>query len=79
MTTSVIVLAAGKGTRMNSALPKVLQPLGGEPLLAHVLSAARALSPAAIHVVVGHGMDAVRRACDGDDLRWVEQAEQLGT
>ncbi|MDY6956244.1 MAG: bifunctional UDP-N-acetylglucosamine diphosphorylase/glucosamine-1-phosphate N-acetyltransferase GlmU [Pseudomonadota bacterium] len=79
MTTSVIVLAAGKGTRMNSALPKVLQPLGGEPLLAHVLSAARALSPAAIHVVVGHGMDAVRRACDGDDLHWVEQAEQLGT
>lgn len=79
MTTSVIVLAAGKGTRMNSALPKVLQPLGGEPLLAHVLAAARALSPQTIHVVAGHGMAAVQTACPGDDLHWVEQREQRGT
>ena len=79
MTTSVIVLAAGKGTRMNSALPKVLQPLGGQPLLAHVLATARALSPQAIHVVAGHGMAAVRAACPGDDLHWIEQTEQRGT
>lgn len=79
MTTSVIVLAAGKGTRMNSVLPKVLQPLGGTPLLAHVLTSARALAPEAIHVVVGHGMAAVREVCNGNDLHWVEQGEQRGT
>ena len=79
MTMDVIVLAAGKGTRMNSALPKVLQPLAGRPLLAHVLETARALQPAALHVVVGHGMEAVRTAFDDPDLHWVEQAEQRGT
>ncbi len=79
MTMDVIVLAAGKGTRMNSALPKVLQPLAGRPLLAHVLETARALGPAALHVVVGHGMEAVRTRFDDSDLHWVEQAEQRGT
>ncbi|HVY64820.1 MAG TPA: NTP transferase domain-containing protein, partial [Gammaproteobacteria bacterium] len=59
---SVVVLAAGQGKRMNSALPKVLQPLAGRPLLEHVLTTARALSPAAIHVVYGHGGDQVRAA-----------------
>ena len=52
---SVVILAAGQGKRMHSDLPKVLQPLAGRPLLAHVLAAARALEPAAIHVVYGHG------------------------
>ena len=56
---SVVVLAAGKGTRMRSALPKVLHPLAGRPLLAHVLDAARALQPARIIVVYGHGGQAV--------------------
>ncbi len=79
MTMDVIVLAAGKGTRMNSALPKVLQPLAGRPLLAHVLETARALGPAALHVVVGHGMEAVRTRFDDPDLHWVEQTEQRGT
>ena len=79
MAMDVIVLAAGKGTRMNSALPKVLQPLAGRPLLAHVLETARALQPAALHVVVGHGMEAIRTRFDDPDLRWVEQAEQRGT
>jgi bifunctional UDP-N-acetylglucosamine pyrophosphorylase/glucosamine-1-phosphate N-acetyltransferase len=79
MTIGVIVLAAGKGTRMNSALPKVLQPLGGRPLLAHVLETARALRPDALHIVVGHGMEAIRTAFEDPDLRWVEQAEQRGT
>jgi bifunctional UDP-N-acetylglucosamine pyrophosphorylase/glucosamine-1-phosphate N-acetyltransferase len=76
----IIVLAAGAGTRMKSARPKVLMPLAGRPLLAHVLDAARALRPAAIHVVHGHGGEQVRAAFAGDvDLDWVEQAERLGT
>src|SRR5690242_12580681 len=76
----VIVLAAGAGTRMKSARPKVLMPLAGRPLLAHVLATARALEPAAIHVVYGHGGDEVQAAFAGqDDLHWVLQAERLGT
>lgn len=64
---------------MRSALPKVLQPLAGRPLLAHVLERARELSPAAIHVVFGHGGEEVRAAFPDPDLTWCEQAEQLGT
>jgi len=76
----VIVLAAGAGTRMKSARPKVLMPLAGRPLLAHVLATARELQPVAIHVVYGHGGDQVRAAFAGqDDLHWVLQAERLGT
>jgi len=76
----VVILAAGEGKRMKSSLPKVLQPIAGRPMLAHVVEASRALGPAAIHVVYGHGGDAVRAAFAGqDDLRWAEQAQQLGT
>ena len=75
----VVILAAGKGTRMRSSRPKVLQPLAGRPLLAHVLDTARSLDAARICVVVGHGADAVRAALDAPDLRWVEQSPQLGT
>ena len=76
----VIVLAAGEGKRMRSALPKVLQPIAGRPMLRHVLDAARALSPERIHVVIGHGAQAVRSAfAEADDLAWVEQTERLGT
>jgi N-acetylglucosamine-1-phosphate uridyltransferase (contains nucleotidyltransferase and I-patch acetyltransferase domains) len=57
----VVILAAGEGKRMKSALPKVLQPIAGRPMLAHVIDAARQLQPEAIHVVYGHGGDAVRR------------------
>ena len=65
---------------MHSALPKVLQPLAGRPLLAHVVGTARAIRPAAIHVVYGHGGEAVREAFAADaDLKWALQAEQLGT
>jgi bifunctional UDP-N-acetylglucosamine pyrophosphorylase/glucosamine-1-phosphate N-acetyltransferase len=65
---------------MHSALPKVLQPLAGRPMLAHVLETARALEPASIHVVYGHGGDQVKAAfADEPDLRWDLQAEQLGT
>jgi len=77
---SVVVLAAGQGKRMHSALPKVLQPLAGRPLLDHVLRTARSLQPAAIHVVYGHGGEQVRAAFAGQpDLTWALQAEQLGT
>jgi bifunctional UDP-N-acetylglucosamine pyrophosphorylase/glucosamine-1-phosphate N-acetyltransferase len=64
---------------MNSTLPKVLQPLAGRPLLAHVLDVARSLDPDGIHVVFGHGGDAVRAAFPQEDLQWAEQAELLGT
>jgi bifunctional UDP-N-acetylglucosamine pyrophosphorylase/glucosamine-1-phosphate N-acetyltransferase len=76
---AVIVLAAGQGKRMHSALPKVLHPLAGRPLLAHVLDAARALEPAQILVVHGHGGADVRAAFEGAPIEWVEQAKQLGT
>lgn len=76
----VIVLAAGAGTRMKSNRAKVLMPLAGKPLLAHVLGTARALRPAAIHIVYGHCGDQVQAAFSGQpDLRWVLQAERLGT
>jgi bifunctional UDP-N-acetylglucosamine pyrophosphorylase/glucosamine-1-phosphate N-acetyltransferase len=75
----VIILAAGAGTRMKSALPKVLQPLAGKPLLQHVLDSARGLNPAAIHVVYGNGGEAVPRAFAHEKLSWVLQAQQLGT
>jgi bifunctional UDP-N-acetylglucosamine pyrophosphorylase/glucosamine-1-phosphate N-acetyltransferase len=65
---------------MHSALPKVLQPLAGRPLLEHVVRAARALRPAAIHVVYGHGADQVHAAfAEQSDLKWALQSEQLGT
>lgn len=76
----VIVLAAGEGKRMKSARPKVLLPLAGRPMLAHVIDAARALAPAGIHVVYGHRGDQVRAAfAHAADLTWVLQAEQHGT
>lgn len=76
----VVVLAAGEGKRMKSALPKVLQKIAGVPMLAHVIDSARALDPAGIHVVYGHGGDRVRAAFEGQpDLHWAEQAQQLGT
>lgn len=76
----VVILAAGEGKRMKSARPKVLLPLAGKPMLAHVIASARALQPATIHVVHGHRGDVVRAAFANDgDLAWVHQAEQLGT
>ena len=79
MSLAVVVLAAGQGKRMHSALPKVLHPLAGRPLLAHVLDAARALKPTQILVVHGHGGAEVRAAFPGAGVDWVEQAKQLGT
>ncbi|MBW8904961.1 MAG: bifunctional UDP-N-acetylglucosamine diphosphorylase/glucosamine-1-phosphate N-acetyltransferase GlmU [Betaproteobacteria bacterium] len=79
MPLEVVVLAAGQGKRMRSALPKVLHPLGGRPLLAHVLDAARALGARRTIVVHGHGAEAVRAAFAQAEVQWVLQAEQLGT
>ena len=76
----VVILAAGEGKRMKSRTPKVLQKIAGRPMLAHVIDAARALSPAGIHLVYGHGGDQVRDAFAADtDLQWAEQRERLGT
>ena len=79
MILSVVILAAGQGKRMASDLPKVLQPLAGRPLLAHVIDTARMLGPTAIHVVHGYGGERVREAIPGEDIHWTLQAEQLGT
>ncbi len=77
---NIVVLAAGQGKRMQSDLPKVLHPLAGKSMLAHVLDNARRLSPGRIVVVVGHGGERVRAAFAGEpDLLFVEQAQQLGT
>lgn len=75
----VIVLAAGKGTRMRSSLPKVLHLLAGRPLLDHVLHTAAALKPRAIHVVYGHGGALLPQRVNGRAANWVLQAEQRGT
>jgi len=76
----IIVLAAGQGKRMHSERPKVLHTLAGRPLLGHVLAAARALNPRAVHVVHGHGGVQVRAAFAREHgVNWVEQAAQLGT
>ncbi len=85
MPLEVIILAAGRGTRMHSDLPKVLHPVGGKPMLSHVLGTALGLDPARIHVVIGHGGESVRAAMEPlftwatDRLNWVDQAEQKGT
>ena len=79
MALSIIILAAGQGTRMHSALPKVLHPLAGKPLLEHVIDAATDLGAAQIHVVYGHGGEQVRESLAAHQVSWVEQEKQLGT
>ena len=79
MKLNIVILAAGEGKRMRSGLPKVLHVLAGRPLLAHVLDAARALSPAKIIVVTGHEAEMVRTAVAAPDLVFVNQSPQHGT
>lgn len=79
MKLGVVILAAGLGKRMRSNLPKVLHPLAGRPLLAHVLEAAQRIGAERRVVVFGHGGERVRAALAGQDCIWVEQAEQRGT
>ncbi|MDE2586117.1 MAG: NTP transferase domain-containing protein, partial [Betaproteobacteria bacterium] len=76
---NIVILAAGQGKRMHSNLPKVLHPLAGKPLAAHVLEAARSLEPSRLCLVVGHGGDVVRAALAAPDLACVTQEPQLGT
>ena len=75
----VVVLAAGQGKRMRSVLPKVLQPIAGKPMLAHVLDTVRAVEVRKICVVYGHGGELVRERLDAPDLAWARQEPQLGT
>ena len=79
MNLAVVILAAGKGTRMKSALPKVLHPIAGRPMVQHVVDAAGALDPDNTVLIYGHGGESVRQAVTGSRLQWAEQAEQLGT
>jgi bifunctional UDP-N-acetylglucosamine pyrophosphorylase / glucosamine-1-phosphate N-acetyltransferase len=76
---SVVILAAGQGTRMRSAIPKVLQMLAGKPLLQHVIDSAKALGAHDICVVYGYGGETVKAALAGEKLRWALQEKQLGT
>lgn len=76
---AIVVLAAGQGTRMRSSLPKVLHPLGGKTLIAHVLETARGLNPSSLQVVYGHGGDQVKAVIRDDNVVWVPQIPQLGT
>lgn len=78
MTTRIIVLAAGKGTRMKSAMPKVLHRLAGKPLLGHVLDTSESLNPTSITVVIGHEADQVKSTIT-HAVQWAMQTEQLGT
>jgi bifunctional UDP-N-acetylglucosamine pyrophosphorylase/glucosamine-1-phosphate N-acetyltransferase len=79
MALEILILAAGQGKRMRSGLPKVLHPLAGRPLLAHVLDTARELKPGKVIVVHGHGAEQVKQAFPDSGVQWVLQAEQLGT
>lgn len=75
----VVILAAGQGKRMRSLLPKVLQPIAGQPMLAHVIGAARALDVSRVCVVYGHGGEVVRERLHDAELLWARQEPQLGT
>lgn len=79
LNTSIVILAAGQGKRMRSALPKVLQPLAGRPVLSHVIECARTLGAEDICIVYGHGGEKVPAAFAEETVRWALQAEQLGT
>ena len=76
---SVVILAAGKGTRMYSDLPKVLHPIAGKPMVKHVIDTAKQLGAHNIHLVYGHGGDLMQQRLANEPVNWVLQTEQLGT
>jgi bifunctional UDP-N-acetylglucosamine pyrophosphorylase / glucosamine-1-phosphate N-acetyltransferase len=76
---NIVILAAGMGKRMQSALPKVLHPLAGKPLLSHVIDTARALSPTKLCIIYGHGGEAVPQSLTSSDISFAKQEPQLGT
>jgi len=75
----IVILAAGEGTRMKSSLPKMLQTVGGRPMLMHLLDTAISMQPEQVHVVVGSGAEQVMEACEDYQVNWVHQAERRGT
>ena len=79
MTFSVVVLAAGKGTRMKSSLPKVLHPIGGKPMVQHIVDTVNKLGATNIHVIYGHGREQLQNKLSHNDLSWCLQEQQLGT
>jgi len=79
MSLSVVILAAGKGTRMRSSLPKVLHPVAHKPMVSHVIDSARQVNAENIYLVYGFGGDILKAEVTGDDLTFIEQKEQLGT
>jgi bifunctional UDP-N-acetylglucosamine pyrophosphorylase/glucosamine-1-phosphate N-acetyltransferase len=80
MNIDVVVLAAGQGSRMKSDLPKVLHPIAGKPMLAHVLDCARSVDANDLHVVIGHGSETVKSCFENNgDIQWALQQEQKGT
>ncbi|OOE39347.1 UDP-N-acetylglucosamine diphosphorylase/glucosamine-1-phosphate N-acetyltransferase [Salinivibrio kushneri] len=79
MNVSAVILAAGKGSRMVSSLPKVLHPVGGKPMVAHVIDTCQSIQAQAIHLIYGHGGEQLKSALHQSPVNWVEQAEQLGT
>lgn len=76
---NAVILAAGKGTRMRSSLPKVLHKVAHKPMVQHVIDTAVTLNPAQVHVVFGHGGEVLKQQLQGQSLNFVEQAQQLGT
>ncbi|WP_293763657.1 bifunctional UDP-N-acetylglucosamine diphosphorylase/glucosamine-1-phosphate N-acetyltransferase GlmU [uncultured Paraglaciecola sp.] len=79
MTFSVVVLAAGKGTRMKSSLPKVLHPIGGKPMVQHIVDTVKKLGATNIHVIYGHGREQLQNKLSHNGLSWCLQEQQLGT
>ncbi|MFT2089718.1 bifunctional UDP-N-acetylglucosamine diphosphorylase/glucosamine-1-phosphate N-acetyltransferase GlmU [Paraglaciecola sp. 2405UD69-4] len=79
MTFSVVVLAAGKGTRMKSSLPKVLHPIGGKPMVQHIIDTVNGLGASNIHLIYGHGAEQLKSQLSHNKLSWCLQSEQLGT
>jgi bifunctional UDP-N-acetylglucosamine pyrophosphorylase/glucosamine-1-phosphate N-acetyltransferase len=79
MTFSVVILAAGKGTRMKSSLPKVLHPIGGKPMVQHIIDTVRQIGADNINLIYGHGAEQLQQTLSHNQLNWCLQAEQLGT
>lgn len=79
MNLSVVILAAGKGTRMKSSLPKVLHPVAAKPMVQHIIDTVRELGAQKVHLIYGHGAEQLKAHLAHNDLNWCLQAEQLGT
>ena len=79
MSLSVIILAAGKGTRMKSSLPKVLHPIAGKPMVEHIIDTAKELDCDNVNLIYGHGADLLKAALSEHSVNWCLQADQLGT